>query len=518
MVTLRNSIATYLFKVIFGLYLVVTIIVTITQMVFEYEHVTRTVRNEISQLPVTYIPGLGTALWTFNDRAIRSMLIGINEIAVVTGVKIDDGTDIRAIGKIASEDHNYIEYDHLGNQKSTSNDKPFSRLIDHEFDITYLNGNGETVKLGTGTIYTSSAVIFERVKYGFVLIVINSVIKTLALWFIFLFFMRRILSRPLVQLANETERISFDNLKDAKLSIETNGRNELKVLEESFNKMIGKLLQSRNKLDAVNQHLEEKVKERTYQLENEVQVRKLAQQEAEKSNSIKSDFIANISHEVRTPMTSIYGMACFMQKSKLDDEQKQYADVIVRNCENLMSLIEEILDFSKMESGRIELEITSVDLKEFLESLVNLFHLQAAKKNIEISFSIHPGVPPSIEADEQRLRQILANLVNNAMKFTESGGITIDIALSDTDHEKLQFSVSDTGIGIPENSQAKIFDSFTQVDSSTTRKYGGTGLGLAICKRFIDLMGGEIWVVSEPGEGSTFSFTINACHPELESV
>ena len=247
-------------------------------------------------------------------------------------------------------------------------------------------------------------------------------------------------------------------------------------------------------------------------------LRKVAQQEAEKSNSIKSEFIANISHEIRTPMTSIYGMACFMQKSKLDDEQKQYADVIVRNCENLMSLIEEILDFSKMESGGIELEITSVDLKEFLESLVDLFHLQAAKKNIGISFSIHPGVPPGIEADEQRLRQILTNLINNAMKFTESGGITIDVALSDTDPEKLQFTVSDTGIGIPENSQARIFASFTQVDSSTTRKYGGTGLGLAICKRFIDLMGGEIWVVSEPGEGSTFSFTINACQLELESV
>jgi len=509
MVKFKNSIATHLFRVIFGLYLLVTIIVTIVQMVFEYENVSENIKNEVAQLPATFINGLGSALWTYNERAIRSILIGMYEIPVVSGIKIDDGTDVRAIGQVASEKGGYIQFDESGEKKVEASAVLFEKLISYKFDISFTKKDGDSVNLGTGIIYTNNEIIFERVKYGFILIIINSVVKTTALFVIFLFFMRRILSRPLIQLANQTGEINLDNLKNINIDINKSKRNELMILEESFNGMIAKLLKARNELDSINLHLEEKVRARTEELENEVETRKHAQKQAEEANEIKSNFIANISHEIRTPMTSIYGMARFIQNSELEDAQKNYADTIVRNCENLMSLIEEILDFSKIESSTVELDFSTLNLQEFIEDTVNMFVLQASKKNINISFTIHSDVPDEILTDKNRLRQILINLINNALKFTETGNITIAIKPDNDDPGLLEFAVSDTGIGIPLDRQNKIFESFTQVDASTSRKYGGTGLGLSICKHFVEMLGGDIRVSSSPGMGSTFYFTIH---------
>ena len=508
MVTLRKSISTQLFRKIFGFYLLVTIIVTAIQMTFEYQHVREEILFEIERLPTTYITSLGGALWTYNERAIRSMMIGIKENPVVSGLTITGGEYFRAIGIVPIDDNRYAVFDNDGKIVRKQDQTFIDKLDSYEFDISYRDTNAGHVVLGTGKIFTSNKTAFERVKYGFILIVINSVVKTTALFLLFMYFMRKILTRPLVTLSSQTEKIDTDNLGGAKVHIQTDDKNELKALERSFNEMISKAHHAKNKLDSLNIRLEDKIRERTQDLENEIEIRKIAQSQAEEANKIKSNFIANISHEIRTPMTAIYGMARFIQNSELNNEQQAYADIIVKNCDNLMTIIEEILDFSKIESGHVDLEHTVFNLKELVENTVSLFQLQAKNKSIDLCFEIFSDVPHNIKTDKKRLRQVITNLVNNALKFTESGSISIAISNEPSNHELLRFSVSDTGIGIPDEQKKMIFNSFTQVDTSLTRKYAGSGLGLSICKHFVSVLGGTIWVIDNPNGGSIFIFTI----------
>lgn len=215
-------------------------------------------------------------------------------------------------------------------------------------------------------------------------------------------------------------------------------------------------------------------------------------------------------------MTSIYGMARFIQKSELSAKQHHYSDVIVRNCENLMALIEELLDFSKIESGTLELVNQPFDLKSMLDGLLKLFELQVEGKGIELNYTVDASVDDVITADEKRLRQILINLINNAFKFTEQGEVLLSVEVDPEVESSLRFTVTDSGIGIPKEKQAKLFEAFTQVDASSSRKYGGTGLGLAICKRFVEMMGGSIGLESRMGEGSRFYFTIPLDQPEKD--
>ena len=316
-------------------------------------------------------------------------------------------------------------------------------------------------------------------------------------------FLTRRMTGPLRQLAAATEHVAagrFDH------RVQVSSGDEIESLARSFGTMVDQLADSRAALEEANQALEAKVEERTLALEaSTAQAVKLARR-AKLASQAKSEFLANMSHEIRTPMHGVLGMLELLTRGAMHPQQRRLADTARTSAESLLDIINDILDFSKIEAGKLAVDHADFDLRAVVAGVRETFATRAKEKGLALTTSMPDAVPAVLCGDQVRVRQVLLNLVGNALKFTERGSVAIDLTVlpAEAGQAAIEFAVRDTGIGISAEAQATLFQSFQQADSSTTRIYGGTGLGLAISRALVDLMGGEIGVESTPGAGSTF--------------
>jgi two-component system sensor histidine kinase BarA len=376
-----------------------------------------------------------------------------------------------------------------------------SMLAEGSFFVTVpVIKSGRTV--GSLALLIDASELGERLKQSIVAAAISAVVAILV-GLLVAARLQRAITGPLGELAETMNRVRLTS--DFGERAERRSNDETGQLVDAFNDMLGQIRARDSELEEHRVGLEHKVAERTRELAD-------ARDVAESANRAKSDFLATMSHEIRTPMNGMLVMAELLAGASLPARQQRYAETIVRSGQTLLTIINDILDLSKIEAGKLELEQGRVSVPAIVDDVLGLFWERAASKGLDLAALVRTQVPAFIEADPVRLSQILSNLVNNALKFTETGHVfvTAQSLPAGPDKVELLFAVEDTGIGIAADKVDHIFGAFSQADQSTTRRYGGTGLGLSICQRLVTAMGGHIWVESEPGKGSRFAFTIEA--------
>jgi signal transduction histidine kinase/DNA-binding response OmpR family regulator len=475
---------------------VITLIAILLQLHSSFNDDVGALEKRLDQVRISALASITKSLWGFDQEQLN--------IQIHSVLDVDDVVQV----SVTWHDWNNVQQ-YLVASNPSYNPKDIetkrSQFLIRKYPLVYEDSSTPPQELGELTITASLTSIYDKLWDRAFFVALVQGTKTLIIALFIIWLVHTLLTRHIKAIANYTRNLNLETLtkplKLQRLKMDSTS-DELDNVVNAINHMRETLLDDIEQRHAIELAL---LSEKEEKLETRRQ-----KNAAEDASRAKSQFLATMSHEIRTPMNGVIGMLEMLRDTPLDENQKHYIDVIHRSGETLLSIINDILDYSKIEAGKMQLEDTIFELDELVENAIQLFGATANKRHIELFGGLNPDVPRRLRGDPTRLRQIMINLLGNAFKFTEGGFVSLEVSLErqvGNSKAMLRFVVQDSGIGIDIGAAGNLFDSFNQADASTTRKYGGTGLGLAICKSLAELMGGSIGVDSSKGNGSLFWFT-----------